>query len=192
MRKMSLRKVYKSALKEGSSPEENKKKGKMIAIPVPLDVSNYLQDKFADAEGNMVMPEDMHLTLGLVRSENDNMVLNVLRDISTSFSPFNMTIDSFDTFPPSESSDNKHVLIAKPHADEISGLHDLVFSTFKKAGLEIDNGSFEFSPHITIKYCDELPNLAQKELKDPIDFIVDKLQFASKGNKKEVYLRDRE
>lgn len=185
--KLSLYKI----LLELRTTLENKK-GKMVAIPVPENIALKLHSHFMDVKGDNVAPQDMHMTIGLIRDENKaDEITNVLRDLSTQFSPFNMSIDKFDFFPPNEKNEQQHVLIARPRANEISNLHKTVFDAFKASGLNIDNGKFEFNPHITIKYCKEEPDI-HKELKDPIDFIVDKIQFADSGNKKEIYLRDRE
>jgi 2'-5' RNA ligase len=138
---------------------EEAKKGRMVAFFVPIDVGRKVQDLFRDYSGDEVKPEDMHITLGLVRSEKTNLINSVLKDVCQSIDPFDVTISSFGKFEPHKSNDFKYVLYAKPESDKFKEIHDHIFSTFEKHGIGIDNGDFEFKPHITIKYCSKEPDV---------------------------------
>lgn len=185
--KLSLAKI----LLELRKTLENKK-GKMVSIPVPENIALKLHSHFMDVKGDNVAPEDMHMTIGLVRDENmGKTIAGTLNKALSGFGDFPLSIDKFDFFPPNDHNDQQHVLIARPQANQIPELHKTVFDAFKRSGLNIDNGKFEFSPHITIKYCKEKPDI-HKELKDPVDFIVDKIEFVDQGKKQEIYLKNRE
>lgn len=183
-----------SILKELRQTEENKKKGKMVSISVPHDIASFLSKKFLEIKGDDVDPLDMHITLGLIRDEDDKdeKILNAISRAVSEIDPFRIAISSFDFFTPSESSNNNYVLIAKPESNLINGLHDKIFNSFKDDGLSIDNGSFKFSPHITIKYCKNKPLIKNKNLHNTISFTTDKVSFVNKGNKKNVFLRNKE
>lgn len=175
-RKLSLMSILEGIAKEN-------KKGKMIALFVPKILGSQLQKMFSHVPGEMVEPEDMHITLGLMRGneEEDRKVIPILKDLAANFDPFDMKIAGFGKFPPNEHNHMKHVLWAKPDGETIGHLHDTLFDLFKKHNLPIDNGSFDFNPHITIKYCDEEPEIDQK-LDNPV-FRVKHMSLASGGKK---------
>ena len=171
-----------------SITEENKK-GKMVSIFLPSHIGRKLQDMFRNVPGEVVEPDDMHITIGLMYGDGaeTKKTLPVLDDISKMFEEFDVNIDSFGTFPPNEHNHNKHVLWAKPSSENIFRLKDTVFDAFKKHGLKIDNGSFDFNPHITIKYCDEKPE-TDVRVNDPV-FRVKALSCADGGKKYHMPLR---
>lgn len=177
--KLSLMKIFERM----ENHAEEVRRGKMIALFIPPEIGSSLQDVFADVSGDVVQPEDMHITLGLMRGDNrETKIANaVLKDLSNSLEPLDLKIDGFDKFPPSESSDHKHVLFAKPSNSSLNDLHDTIFSAFKKHGLNIDNGDFDFKPHITLKYCDKEPEIDRK-IQNPI-FRIKQLSLAD-GDKK--------
>lgn len=165
---------------EAKIAEENKK-GKMVALYIPQILGARLQKMFENVPGEMVAPEDMHITLGFPRTteDEDRKLISVLQDLATELDPVDAKIEEFGTFPPNEHNHNKHVLWAKPSGESIFNLKDTIYDLFKKHGLNIDNGHFDFNPHITIKYCDEEPEIDQR-LDNPV-FRVKNVSFASNG-----------
>lgn len=179
--------VYESVEKDVA---EEAKKGKMVALYVPQEIGSTLQEIFRDVPGDLVEPEDMHITLGLMRGDTKEtkMANSVLQDLSANLDPFDLSISHFGKFPPSKSSDHKHVLYAEPSSDSLNDLHDTIFSAFEKHGLHIDNGDFDFKPHITLKYCDEEPEIDRK-IENPI-FRIKQLSLADSNKKFHHKLRD--
>lgn len=178
MRRLSLMTILEKV--ESSIAEENKK-GKMVALFIPQMIGESLQNLFQDVPGEMVSPEDMHITLGFPRTseDEDRKILAVLKDLASQLNPLDVEINEFGTFPPNEHNHNKHVLWAKPSGESIFHLHDTIYDLFKKHGLKIDNGHFDFNPHVTIKYCDEEPDIS-KRIDDPV-FRIKNVSFASDG-----------
>jgi 2'-5' RNA ligase len=163
---------------EKNSAEEAKK-GSMLAFFVPLEVGKKLASRFSEISGDPVLPKDMHVTIGLMRGgKRAEFVNSVIEDLCSSISPFEVSITEFGVFDPSPSSDNKYVLYAKPRSDRFKDIHDHVFSIFERHEIHIDNGSFEFSPHITIKYCNEKPDISSAV---NVKFSLDKISFADFG-----------
>lgn len=163
------------------------RKGSMVAFPIKIKVANFLQDRFENLEGDVVEPGDMHITIGLVRNPGGNggKILSLLDKLCGSYKPIQCRIKSFGTFDPHESNDYRYVLWAKPEGEEIQMIHDDIFKLLKKNGIKIDNGSFEFDPHITIKYCKERPeNLPSVNG----SFSLDRVGFYLGGRRKEVKL----
>lgn len=190
--KLSLSKVFKNIMKEyKNAAEEAKNSGQMVSFFIPLDVGNKLQSMFRDVPGDMVQPEDMHITLGLMKKDlNDaKRAIPVLKDLSKSLDAFDVNIDGFGYFPPNIHNQQKYVLYAKPAAENIKEIHDTLFSLFEKHGLQIDNGSFDFNPHITIKYCDEKPEI-DRRIDDPI-FRIKNISLAAGDDRFHTNLRDR-
>lgn len=180
---MSLMSVYESVER---SVAENAKQGKMVALFVPPEIGSSLQSVFSDVPGDMVQPEDMHITLGLLNGDSSetNMANSILKDLSKNLDPFDIEISKFGVFEPHEGNEFKHVLYAEPSSSYIKDLHDMIFSTFEKHGLNIDNGHFDFKPHITLKYCDQKPQIDRK-IENPI-FRIKQLSMAD-ANKKYHY-----
>lgn len=168
---------------------EAAKKGQMVAFFLPTDIGSKLQDLFVDTPGDAVQPEDMHITLGLFHGENNHIkkARLVLQDLAQSIDPVKVKISGFGKFSPHKSNDFKHVLYATPESEELLDLHDTIFSAFKKHGLSIDNGDFEFKPHITIKYCNSEPDVNRK-MEDPI-FTLKKLSLACDSKRFDSELR---
>lgn len=162
---------------------EKAKQGKMVAIFIPKEIGESLQKVFEDIPGDLVDPQDMHITLGLMRGNSNETKLanSVLKDLSSNLDPFDISISNFGKFEPHESNDFKHVLYAEPSSDSLKDLHDTIFSAFKKHGLNIDNGDFDFHPHITLKYCEEEPEIDRK-LKSPV-FRIKQLSLADSNKK---------
>jgi 2'-5' RNA ligase len=183
-RKLSLMTVLESITQDN-------KKGKMVALFIPEMIGSKLQQMFSDVPGEMVAPEDMHITLGLMYGdrEEDKKVLPILKDLASSIAPADVEISHFGVFPPNEHNHGKHVLWAKPSSDSIHHIRDTIFDLFAKHGLKIDNGSFDFNPHITIKYCDEQPTIDQR-VDNPV-FRIKDLSFASGGDKYHLPMRGR-
>lgn len=153
--------VY-QVLKEMNSAEDAKKSGKMVALYVPIEISSLLNKKFKNVPGDEVQPKDMHITLGLVHEEDDRNIIELIKCVAELMNPFPIRIDSFDFFEPNEHNDKKYVLHAKPKSSQLTYLHDLIMMAAQKLELKIDNGSFKFNPHITIKYCTEKPNISNE------------------------------
>lgn len=172
----------KDFLLEGT-PEENKYTGRMVAFYVDPKIGPAIQDAFADIPGEIVQPEDMHITIGLIENEDekvDELVKKVLSSkIAPKLSPFKVEFDGFDTFEPSDSSDRKTVLWARPKSDDLFKVHKLVFDELKKYGVKVHNGNFDFKPHTTIKYCDE-PPVIRKRCRGSCP--MNKISFAKKGD----------
>lgn len=63
-----------------------------------------------------------------------------------------------------------------------------MFDEFHKHGIDINNGAFNFTPHITIKYCSEKPAL-DKNIKHT--FKVEDIYFTSHNIKKKYKLNDK-
>lgn len=161
--------------------EENQK-GKMIAIPVEIKGDPPISGESVDVS-------DRHVTIGLMCGDEkeDELVDKILSNLSSKLNPFPIFVSQLGVFEPNGSNHGKYVLWAKPEGDSIHKLHKMIFDKIKGAGLKIDNGSFDFSPHITLKYCDENPksiidrfNTKSNKLKH----VVDRLRFASRGDNK--------
>ena len=136
--------------------------GSMVAFYIPPQIGRKLQKIYKNTKGDMVMPQDMHITIGLVHGfeGKEAKVRKVLDKVAETFKPTRCIIDSFDTFPPNEHNENKWVLYAKPKFpdSDIYDFRDFCHKEMKRHKIDIDNGSFEFSPHITVKYCEEKPD----------------------------------
>ena len=152
-------------------------------------MQDYMQGLFSDTEGDPVQPEDMHITIGLVREEDDEKVKHALQNAAERIPEFFIKIYGFNTFPPSESSDNKTVLFGEPESDIFGKIHKHIFNEFEQAGIEIDNGSHDFKPHITIKYCDKKPELKDKRIDHKVK--LRDITFASGGEYFPIKLRKR-
>lgn len=142
--------------------EKAKNSGRMVAIFVPEKLGEKIQGLFKEIDGDVVEPKDMHITLGLVHEGEDDKIVDVLKQVSKTLKPFNIDISDFDIFDPTEHSDNKFVLHAKPQSKEIFKMHQKVLNALKQNDVKIDNGNFDFTPHITVKYCSQKPNLSKK------------------------------
>lgn len=172
MAKLSLISVLENAAAKA------KDSGSMIAFFIPQDVASQIQKMFGNIDGDMVEPKDMHITLGLVHnySGNEKKISTILDKFCARHKPFSVSVRSFATFPPNEHNEHKHILYAEPEADEIYDIRNHLFSVMKKYGINIDNGGHnEYKPHITIKYCDEQPDVNKQE---QFSFGLDKLSFA--------------
>lgn len=170
-----------------NKPEENKKKGQMVAFYIPVQLARFIQSQFEDVKGDMVKPHDMHITLGLVDDTREKLVAKLLRQAAKEISPFDVEIDGVDVFPPHESNDQTYVLHAIPKSEMFDVIHQKVFDLFHDHGIDINNGSHEFNPHITIKYCQDQPSL-DKKIK--MVFPVKDIYFASFGKKRRYKLNE--
>lgn len=157
--------------------------GSMIAFFVPPKVSSQFAKKFKKLSGDSVDSKYQHITIGLVRGWDgkEDKIKKILNHVCRAHKPFSCRVRSYGTFDPSPSSEHKHVLHAKPEAAEFEDIHSDIISTMGKYGIKVDNGDFEFTPHITIKYCDERP--AIEDLDEDLEFVLDSLSFAI-GKKK--------
>lgn len=150
---------------EQSQPEKNMDgDNSMIAIYCPIRLGSHLLGLFEDAPGDALKPQHFHVTIGLIHNHkgNEKRIQRILDAAAKKLKPVRISIRSFGAFPPNEHNGQKWVLHAKPECEDFESIHHHVLSKMKKHGIEIDNGSFDFSPHITIKYCDEKPDLNKK------------------------------
>ncbi len=151
----------------------------MIAIPVEIGGKIPLS-------GEEVEKSDRHITLGLMYGdeEEDRKVNELLKKFSSKLKPFEIKIKELGVFEPNGSNHGKYVLWAKPEAEIINKIHKKLFELVKAGGMKIDNGSFDFSPHITLKYCDNDPkDLIEKfnSKNKQVSFPIRKLRFATRG-----------
>lgn len=156
---------------------DDNKKGRMVAIMLPREVSTQLQHHGRHTSGDSVDPDDMHITLGLVHQGKNKDILKTLKHIAKQTKPFPVKIDQMGMFPPHEGNENMHILHAKPHSSYFGPIHKAIMRMMHKKNIDIDNGSHDFSPHITIKYSKKEPQLFPLDL----DFIVDHLALVDHG-----------
>ncbi len=182
--KLSLNRVIKQIMKENKA--EKAKDGSMVAFFIPPDVSQELCHSFDDVDGDAVKPEDMHITLGLVNNpdQDNKKIYSALKLLSPSIKNVKFSIDHVSYFPPNKHNDNKYVLYAEPEVERIFDIHDFVLDNLHKVGVDIDNGSFAFKPHITIKYCDVPPPIKDLNFQGHIDAI----SLATRGKKYSIPL----
>lgn len=156
---------------------EKAKQGSMVAFFIPSDVGKSIHSLFDDVEGDNVEPEYMHITLGLVRNSDmdDKKICKLMDKASKQISPFRVKIKDFGYFPPNKHNEQKYVLWAKPQSSMLFKLNKALLPELKKHGIKIDNGNFDFNPHITIKYANKKPDLGLS-----FDKIInlDKISFA--------------
>lgn len=162
--------------------EKAKNSGSMVALFIPEKIGKRLQARFSEVKGDMVKSRDMHVTIGLVRNGmgREEKIGKILRHVAEQFKPLQCSIDSFGLFEPHEGNDHSWVLYAKPSIDEIKDLHQVCLKEMKKRNIKIDNGDFDFSPHITLKYCKDKPEVDQDE---NLSFIIDEISYAA-GDKR--------
>lgn len=163
---------------------EDVKFGKMVAFYVPKEIAHKLYKIGNRFQGDAVKPDDMHITVGLVRSENSSLTKKALEAVAFEFKPFSFDIDKISYFPGNPENSNMEVLHAVPSSSDFFKIHEIVFDVFSKFNIDIDNGSFAFKPHITIKYCKPNQNLKKKidSLKISQSGLIDNISFAD--NKK--------
>lgn len=178
--KLSLTKIMESIT-------EDNKKGQMVAFYVPSSISKKLLDLFEDVPGEPLSPQDMHITLGLVHDGDPSLVGRLLKAVAPDLKAPKIEIDGFGFFPPNEHNHQKYILYAKPKAESLKDVHDKIFDLFKKFGVKIDNGAFDFNPHITVKYCDKEPDVASKEFH--ASFIPPNVTFANNSNLSHVRIK---
>ncbi len=143
--------------------EKAKREGSMVCLDVPMGIQVKLEERFRDIEGDPVGIGDMHITIGLVRSEDFNKNCRAMKEVAEQLRPFTIKLEKMDIFPPHKENDNKIVLYLKPEFSlELARMHAVVFDVFQKFGCEIDNGEHDFSPHITVKYCVAMPKRLPK------------------------------
>lgn len=184
--KLSLVQILNEEL---SQPEKNKSGDmSMIAFYCPIKLGRHLLSMFEGIPGEALEPQDFHITIGLIHNHRgrESKIQRILDRATAEIKPFEIRIKEFGTFPPNESNGQKYVLFAKPSSEEFSHAHSTVLSLMRKNGIDIDNGSHDFSPHITIKYCDEEPNLENKEIN--ARFMAKKIAFAIGDQKMEAKL----
>lgn len=180
--KLSFMKILEEVEKIGKIMSDNKK-GKMIAFFTPVS-NEELGLNVSELDGEEVPVEDRHITLGLLHGdeEEDKKLQSVLKDLSAQMKPIRPSISELGVFPPNEHNHGKFVLFAKPSRDELDQIHDLVFAMLQKHKIPIDNGSFSFSPHITLKYCDQDPSNLINNL-NHANIELQNLSLASGGKK---------
>lgn len=157
---------------------DDNKKGSMVAIMIPPSVGVFVQKKYESVPGDAVDVRDMHITLLLVREpDKKKEIAEAIKAVSVGSFP--ISIDGFDVFPPNEHNENKYVLHAKINLDEkMKDLHSRLKRCFEQRGISADNGNFDFKPHATIKYCDEMPDIKQ-DFKHA--FLCNKVHYATNG-----------
>lgn len=159
----------------------------MIAIHCPVKLGHHLLSLFQDVPGESLEPQDFHITIGLIHNHKgrEDKIQRILERAAGRLKPFPIRIKSFGIFPPHESNEWNHVLYAKPESEEFAHLHHTILNLMKQFGIDIDNGSHDFSPHITIKYCKEEPNLDQDI---NAKFMANKISFTIGDQKNEAKL----
>lgn len=159
-----------------NAAQKAKESGSMIAFPVLPRIGASIQGIYKDTPGDVVEPRDMHMTIGLIQNHKgkEKKIQKILNRVAEQFKPLRCSISEFGKFPPNENNENKWVLYAKPEIDEAHDFHKICHKTMKKYGVNINNGSFDFSPHITIKYCDNEPDI---ERDVSINFTIDSVGF---------------
>lgn len=180
--KLSFMKILEDIEKiEGKIMADNKK-GKMIAFFSPIS-NEMLGLDLDNIEGEEVPVEERHITLGLLHGdeEEDKKLQSVLKDLSAQMRPIKPSVSRLGVFPPNEHNHGKYVLYAKPSDEELKQIHDFIFAALQKHKIPIDNGSFDFSPHITLKYCENDPSeiLSNVDANIPLENI----SLASGGKK---------
>jgi 2'-5' RNA ligase len=175
--KLSLKTIL-----EMNVAQEAKKSGQMVAFYVPFDLAKKLKKCGEPFSGDGVNLKDMHITIGLIRDENKKHskgIADALKLICHYIEPFEFKITKLGIFPGSESSDYKDVLHALPESSNFQKIHNIIFDVFQKFGIEIDNGDFEFKPHITIKYCKPKQNIDPTLIKINEVKMLDSISFCS-------------
>lgn len=167
---------------------QHKKIGSMVAFYIPKEISFKLFKTFQNLPGDAVSPSDYHITLGLVHNPDvrTRKIKAILDAFGQRLKPFSCVIDEIDVFPPNEYNDHKWILHAKPKSDEFKHIHSRLIRAMKKYGVKIDNGTFGFQPHVTIKYCEEKPRFDKIRVK--ISFTIREISFASRGKVYKVRL----
>lgn len=177
-------------LKEGKIAEENSK-GKMIAFYIPVSLAKKLKVLGNPYKGEALKLSDMHITLGLIHIEDNSKrkdIENCLKLASQYIDPFEIKIDSIGLFPPGPNSNGMQVLHALPKSEAFSKIHELVFQIFEKFEIPIDNGSFDFKPHITIKYCSPGQEINTDSMKIDEETEITEISFANSGKVKDFKL----
>lgn len=169
------------------------KKGQMVAHFIPVPVAKSLRAIGSQYIGQSSNLADMHITLGLVRDEKNRKkdILNCLRIVSQYIDPFEVDVSKFEVFPPNDSNENMEVLVARPESDQFKKVHELLFDVFEKFKIPIDNGSFDFKPHITIKYCKPGQNIDIASIRFNQKIKIDSISFEKNGQKKNFQLGER-
>lgn len=174
--KLSFMSILKEV--EGRIMADNKK-GKMIAFFTPLEYD------FSSIPGEDVPAEDRHITLGLLHGDEqeDRKLQPVLKDLAAQMKPIGVSLDKLGVFPPNEHNHGKFVLHAEPDSESLQQIHDFIFAALEKHKIPVDNGSFSFKPHITLKYCDEDPTEFIKSMTPKDEIKIENLSLASGGKK---------
>jgi 2'-5' RNA ligase len=179
-----------SILEKLNITEKNKKKGRMIAIMIPNNIASRVQKAGEDAhdreiEEDEVNKSDMHITLGLVESGDNQTILKTLRAMK--IKPFKVAVKSLGMFNPNKYNERTYVLHAKIDAVEIKDLHKQIVKELKSAGVKIKTGySGGYKPHVTIKYSKK--RVVPKNRGLSLNFTVDKLHLVDKTHKYTVRL----
>lgn len=138
---------------------DDNKKGAMIALMVPSDVSSKMLKCVESLSGYALDPRDVHITLGMFKDTPDkNKALSTISSCLKKCGPLNLScnfsrIRCFEKNPKTQ----KTVIYAVPEFSNISDLnrlHSYLFSEFSTTDMPINNGDFGFKPHATLKYVD--------------------------------------
>lgn len=78
--------------------------------------------------------------------------------------PDELHLDKIDTFEPSESSDQKKVVIARVKAGQLEAVHEEFLKQMKKSGLEMHETFSEYNPHMTLAYVDPEADVSIREI----------------------------
>ena len=151
---LSLGKIYTTSY---DVTEKAKLRDQMVCLYLPMKLSMELEEFYKDMDGEPVQAGDMHITIGLVRTEDSELNKKALAHAAKHLKPFNVDLEKMDFFPAHQENGNKIVLYAKPVSSHLANVHSVVFDAFNRMGAKIDNGSHEFTPHITVKYCNVEP-----------------------------------
>ena len=167
---------------EETIPEKNKREGRMVAFYIPKKIGNIIQDSFSDYEGEEVHPEDMHITLSLIKDGENKDILDSMKHLAKYLKPFTIKIRGCGEFEPNQYNQNRHVIYANPISKNIIPIHKKIKELLGKKGIDTNNSNFDYKPHITIKYSkNEIPNL--KDFKTDLSFEVNHLVLTDKGQK---------
>lgn len=165
-----------------SITEENKK-GRMVAIKVPVAFASELQEMFKDVPGQAVKAEDCHCTIGMFeKGPKNNKIYSILEKAVDKIKSFKFKTVKFNVFPGHKDNDFKDVLHVECESDDLMEIHQFLKDEFESKKIDMNNGGFDFKPHITIKYCEG--KVPEELLSQPIEntFKVSAISFYANSN----------
>lgn len=178
-----LRKAVLSLLNLMESITEENKKGRMVAIKVPVAFASELQEMFKDVPGDNVLPADCHVTIGMFdKSTKNNKIYSIIEKAVDKIKSFKLKTVKFNVFPGHKGNEFKDVLHVECESDDLMEIHQFLKDEFESKKIDMNNGGFDFKPHITIKYCEG--KVPEEFLKQPIEntFKVNSISFYVNSN----------